>query len=34
MEFHNFSNIYVFEEKKSIADIPTELPCLGDLKNL
>ena len=34
MEFHNFSNIYVFEEKKSYADIPTELPCLGDPKNL
>ena len=34
MEFHNFSTIYVFEGKESIADIPIELPCLGDLENL
>ena len=26
--------IYVFEVRESFADIPTELPCLGDLKNL
>ena len=25
--------IYGFEVKESIADIPTELPCLGDLEN-
>ena len=31
MEFHNFSTIYVFKDKKSIADIPTELYSLGDL---
>ena len=24
---------YVFEVRESIADIPTELPCLRDLKN-
>ena len=34
MNFHNFFSIYVFEVKKSIADIPTELPCSGDLENL
>ena len=34
VNFHNFSSIHVFEVKKSIADIPTELPCSGDLKNL
>ena len=33
MDFHNFFIVYVFEVKKSISDIPTELPCLGDLKN-
>ena len=33
MNFWNFFNIYVFEVKKSIADIPTELPCSGDLEN-
>ena len=33
MDFHNFFTIYVFEVKESIADIPTELPCLGDLEN-
>ena len=34
MNFHNFFNIYVFEVKKSISDIPTELPCSVDLENL
>ena len=29
-----FSTIYVFEIKKSIADISTELPCSGDFENL
>ena len=33
MDFHNFFTIYVFKVKKSIADIPTELPFLGDLEN-
>ena len=33
VNFGNFFNIYVFEVKKSIADIPTELPCSGDLEN-
>ena len=33
MNFHNFFSIYVFEVKESIADIPTELPCSGDLEN-
>ena len=33
MDFHNFYNIYFFKVKESIADIPTELPCSGDLKN-
>ena len=32
--FWNFFSIYIFEVKEFIADIPTELPCLGDLKNL
>ena len=32
--FLNFVTIYVIKVKESIADIPTELPCLGDLKNL
>ena len=31
--FCNFFTIYVFEVKESISDIPTELPCLGDLEN-
>ena len=31
--FHNFSTIYVFEVRESIADIPTELWCLGVLEN-
>ena len=34
MDFWNFSTNYVFEVKESIADIPTELLHLGDLKNL
>ena len=25
--------MYVSEVKESISDIPTELPCLGDLEN-
>ena len=25
--------LYVFEVKESIADISTELPCLGDFEN-
>ena len=33
MDFHNFFSIYVSEVKKSIADILSELLCLGDLKN-
>ena len=34
MDFHNFFSIYVFGVKESIADIPTELPCLDDFENL
>ena len=34
INFWNFFSIYVFEVKESIADIPTELPCLCDLENL
>ena len=34
INFWNFFSIHVCEVKKSIADIPTELPCLGDLENL
>ena len=34
MNFRNFFTIYVFEVKESISDIPTELPCSGDLENL
>ena len=30
---YNLFDIYVFEVKKSIVDIPTELPCSGDLEN-
>ena len=30
---HNLFEIYVFEVKESISDIPTEIPCLGDLEN-
>ena len=33
MDSHNFFSIYVFGVKQFIADIPTELPCLGDFKN-
>ena len=33
VDFWNFFTIYVFEVRESFADIPTELPCLGDLKN-
>ena len=33
IDFHNFFSIYVLEVKEFIFDIPTELPCLGDLKN-
>ena len=33
MDFNNFFTIYVSEIKESMADIPTELPCLGDIKN-
>ena len=33
MDFYNFNSIYVFKVKESIADIPTELPCLSDLEN-
>ena len=33
MDFHNFFSIYVFKVKESIADIPSELLCLGDLEN-
>ena len=32
--FHNFFSIRIFEIKESIAYIPTELPCSGDLENL
>ena len=32
MNFHNFSNIYVSKVEKYIVNIPTKLPCLGDLK--
>ena len=28
-----YDNLYVFEGKKSISDIITELLCLGDLEN-
>ena len=33
IDFHSFFTIHIFEGTESIADIPTELPCLGDLKN-
>ena len=33
MDFWNFFTIYVFEVRESFADIPTELPCLGNLEN-
>ena len=29
----NFFTIYVFEVRESFADLPTELPCSGDLEN-
>ena len=32
MDFHNFYPIYVFKDKESNADIPTDLPCLSDLE--
>ena len=33
MNFQNFFSIHVSEVKKSTVDTPTELPCLGDVKN-
>ena len=33
MMFSNFHAIHVFKVRESIADISTELPCLGDLEN-
>ena len=33
MEIHNFSTIYVFKDKESIAVIPIELSSFGDLEN-
>ena len=33
MDFHNFYTVHVYKVKESIADIPTELPCLSDLEN-
>ena len=33
IDFHNFFIVYVFEVRESIPDIPTELPCSGDLEN-
>ena len=33
INFWNFPIIYVFEGEESISDIPTELPCFGDLEN-
>ena len=33
MNFWNFPTIYVFYVGESISDIPTELPCFGDLEN-
>ena len=33
IDFCNFLTIHVFGVKESIADISTELPCLGDLEN-
>ena len=33
MNFQNFYTIRVFEVRESIADISTELPCLGNLEN-
>ena len=34
VDFWNFFTIYVFEVRESFDDLPTELPCLRDLKNL
>ena len=34
VNFWNFSNIYVFEVNKSISDIPKQIPCSSDLKNI
>ena len=34
INFWNFFTIYVFEVKEPIPEIPTELSCFGDLKNL
>ena len=34
MNFHNFFSISVFRVEESIAGIPNELLCLGDLENL
>ena len=34
MNFWNFHTIHIFEIRESIADISTELPCLGNLENL
>ena len=33
VDFWNFFTIYVFEVSESFDDIPTEVLCLGDLKN-
>ena len=33
MNFHYFLSIHVSKVKESTADIPTELPCSGDLEN-
>ena len=33
IDFHNFFIVYVLEVREFIPDIPTELPCSGDLKN-
>ena len=33
MDFHNFDIVFVFKVNESVADIPTELPCLSDLEN-
>ena len=33
MDFHYFYTFFVIKVKESIADIPTELPCLSDLEN-
>ena len=33
MNFSNFFSIHLSEVTKSIAGIPAELPCLGDLEN-